>query len=104
MSGTVVVDGKQIYKTKLAQVYPHQLCEAYASAASVVLNASRRDAVVAQAEALRRRSAREAATTESANAEAEELVPSELAVTPLVQSQVCNALQEDSVDPFGLGF
>ena len=64
LSGTVVVDGKQIYKTKLAQVYPHQLCETYALAASFVFNASRRDVVVAQAEALRRRSAREGAATE----------------------------------------
>ena len=36
LSGTVVIDGNQICKTKLAQVYPHQLCEAYSSAASSV--------------------------------------------------------------------
>ena len=79
LSGTVVVDGKQIYKTKLAQVYPHQLCEAYALAASSVL------------------------TTEFAAVEADELMPSELAESPLVQSQVCDVLQAVSVDPFGLG-
>ena len=104
LTSSVVVDGKQICKTKLVQVYPHQLCEAYASAASFVFYASRPAVVVAQAEALRRRSAREAAATESADVEADELMPSELAVTPLVQSQVCDALQEGSVDPFGLGF
>ena len=79
LSGTVVVDGKQIYKTKLAQVYPHQLCEAYALAASSVL------------------------TTEFADVEADEFMPSELTESPLVQSQVCDVLQAVSVDPFVLG-
>ena len=35
LKGKVLVDGKWIYKTKLAQVYPHSLCAVYASSASL---------------------------------------------------------------------
>ena len=119
LTGTVVIDGKQVCKTKLAQVYPHQLCKAYASAVSSVLDASRRDAVVARAEPSRRRSAREQAATgklrrlgtEISEVHADEPMPSAPVETLPVRSRavltprspVCFAPQPGMVDPFGLG-
>ena len=63
LSGTVVVDGKEILRTKLSQVYPHQLCEAYASATtSVGLQLQRLG-------------------TRPTTVEAEDLMPSKLAIS-----------------------
>ena len=53
-------------KTEVSQIYPPQLCVEYAFAASSLLNALRRVAVAAQAKAVRRRLARQAAATDPA--------------------------------------
>ena len=95
LTGTVLIEGRQVYKTKLAQVYPHTLCEAYALSTTALLSLQLPEQTPLTNEL---HSPDQQQISAQTNAE-----EAKLDIPDQQDPQVKMLLSEVAADPFGLG-